>query len=448
MKHSIAKITGKTIFLILALWLTGSDSLTARTFFLATDGDDSATCKTGAEFRTLKRAVACLAPGDTLIIREGVFEGGVEITVSAPEQALVLIQGESLKAVISGSGDKIDAIRIQSSPYVTLDRLTVREAERAGAGVRHSNHVRITNCRFADNGKWGIFTSFADDIHFEGNECYGSRREHGIYHSNSGDRFIIRNNLVHHNRGNGIHLNGDPEIPGGDGVLNQGVVEGNIIYGNGTGGGAAINMTHVHDILVRNNLIYKNYAGGITVYQDAGTFEQGSKRVLIMGNTVYYEPGKGRSGVNVQTTSEKVVIAGNIFVSGGRRGTIEVNSDHLSTIVSDCNILWGVGSDSLIERKDKLLSFEAWRKLSDNGYHSRYADPLFTDIDSGNFEPLPGSPVIDTGMSFDSVKSILDRLEGCQWLLARLDSLPDVDIRNSKRPEGAAPDAGAYEINE
>ena len=125
-----------------------------------------------------------------------------------------------------------------------------------------------------------------------------------------------------------------------------------------------------------------------------------------------------------------------------------MNSDHLNTVISDNNILWGVGSDSLIERKDKLLSFKAWRKLSDNDGHSRYADPLFTDIASGNFEPLPGSPVLDAGMRFDSVKTILEHLEGCQWLLSRLDSLPDVDIRNSKRPEGAASDAGAYEINE
>ena len=448
MKNAIAEITGKTIFVLLVFCLAVSGPLAARTFFLSADGDDSSTCRAGAEFRTLKRAVACLAPGDTLIIREGVFEGGVEITISATEKAPVLIQGESLDAVISGSGDRIDAIRIQSSSYVNLDRLTVKLAGRAGAGVRHSNHVRITNCRFADNGKWGIFTSFADDIHFEGNECCGSKDEHGIYHSNSGDRFVIRGNLVHDNRGNGIHLNGDPEIPGGDGILDQGVVEENVIYGNGTGGGGAINMTHVHDILVRNNLIYKNYAGGITVYQDTGTFEQGSKRVLIMGNTVYYEPGKGRSGVNVQTTSEKVVVVGNIFFSGGRRGTLEVNSDHLSTIVSDCNILWGVGTDSLIERKEKLLSFETWRKLSGNDRRSKYADPFFTDIGSGNFEPLPGSPALDSGMSLDSVKTVLERLEGCNWLLARLDSLPEVDIRNEIRPKGAAADAGAYEIKE
>ena len=448
MRYNIAGYIVKTVFLIVVLCFGSLQPLTARTFFLAKDGDDSATCRAGAEFATFKRAVACLAPGDTLIIREGVFEGGVELTVSATGQAPILIQGESLDAVISGSGDRIDAIRIQSSSYITLDRLTVRQAGRAGAAVRHSNHVRITNCRFADNGKWGIFTSFADDIHFEGNECCGSRREHGIYHSNSGDRFVIRNNLVHDNHGNGIHLNGDPEIPGGDGVLDQGVVEGNIIYGNGTGGGGAINMTHVHDILVRNNLIYKNYAGGITVYQDTGTFEQGSKRVLIMGNTVYYEPGKGRSGVNVQTTSEKVVVVGNIFVSGGRRGTLEVNSEHLSTIVSDCNILWGVGADSLIERKEKLLSFEAWRKLSGNDLHSRHMDPRFIDIDTGNFQPFPGSPAIDAGMKLESVKSILERLEGCDWLLARLVSLPEVDILGSKRPQGAAPDAGAYEIKE
>ncbi|RLB12511.1 MAG: hypothetical protein DRG82_16990, partial [Deltaproteobacteria bacterium] len=286
----------------------------------------------------------------------------------------------------------------------------------------------------------------ADDIRFENNECYGSKKEHGIYHSNSGDRFVIRGNLVHDNRGNGIHLNGDPEIPGGDGVLNWGIVEKNIIYGNGMGGGAAINMTHVHDVLVRNNLIYRNYAGGITVYQDTGTFEQGSKRVVITGNTIYYAPYTGRSGVNVQTTSERVLVAGNIFVSGGSRGNIEVNSDHLKTIVSDYNIFWGVSAQKAIERKDQWLSLEYWRTLSGNDFHSKVVDPQFVDLQGNDFKLADSSPAVDAGMPADSMRVILEHLGGFEWILAQLDSLPEEDIRGHTRPKGKAPDAGAYEM--
>jgi len=435
-----------TTALTLVLQVAGAAPLAARTMYLSTTGDDSAPCAAGSEFSTLARAMDCLTAGDTLIIRNGTCVGGlIADSLIGTAQAPILIRGESLGAVIDSSVNQLDAIRLYRSSYVTIDRITVRRATRAGIGIIHCDHITVTNCLCADNGKWGIFTGFADDVHFEGNECCGSKDEHGIYHSNSGDRFIIRGNLIHNNAACGIHLNGDPEMQPGDGVLNFGIVERNIIYKNGTKGGAGINMTHVHDVIVRNNLIYNNYAGGFTVYQDTGTFEQGSKRVTIWGNTVYFSRNYGRSCVNVATTSEKVVIAGNILVSGGRRGTLEINSDHTSTIVSDYNTLWGVGVDSLIERQDKPVSLTSWRNTYGNDLHSVAADPQFVSIDSANFKPAETSPAIDSGMSLDTLKTHLERLGGFEWILAQLDSLPNDDILTNTRPAGAGPDAGAYE---
>ena len=422
--------------------------LAARTLYLSPEGDDDAPCAAGSVFRTLSRAAGCLASGDTLLVREGTYAGGVYILVKATPEAPILIRGESLSAVVSGSGAELDAIRIQDASYITLDRLTVLKANRAGCAVRFSNHVTITNCNIGDNATWGIFTSFSDDLRFEGNECYGSHEQHGIYHSNSGDRFIIRGNRVHDNSGNGIHLNGDPEMvqPGSDGVLNWGVVERNIIWGNGQSGGAGINMTHVHDILVRNNLIYKNYAAGMTIYQDTGTFEQGSKRVAVLGNTVYFAKGYGRACINIQPTTEKVLVAGNIFVCGdNQRGAIEVESDHLPTIISDRNILWGADSSRIIERKDNLLSIQSWRSLSGNDLHSILADPQFADIPGADYRLRDTSPAVDAAMPLDSVKAVLERLGGFEWILAKLDSLPYEDFLQHRRPAGGGPDIGACE---
>ncbi|MEA2064555.1 MAG: right-handed parallel beta-helix repeat-containing protein [Gemmatimonadota bacterium] len=414
------------------LFLTLSYPLYGRTLYLSTSGDDSAAEGHGVEFRTLKRAVSCLEPGDTLIVKNGTYEGGVKIQIAATAEAPVLIRGKSLGAVISGSGSEIDAIRVQDASHVIIDRLTVREATRAGISIRFSNHIRITRCLCTDNSTWGIFTSFADDIHFERNECCRSKEQHGIYHSKSGDRFVIRGNLVHDNRMNGIHINSNTVIPGA--LIHWGIVEKNIIYGNGKGGGGSINMAHVQDVLVHNNLIYNNYANSITVYQDTGTFEQGSKRVLIMGNTIYFQPGTGRSGINIQTTSEKVVLAGNIFITGGSRGNLQVESDHLKTIVSDYNILWGMDSDRVVERKDRWVSLSAWRTLSGNDLHTRLVDPLFANIDSADFTLDPSSPALDAGMPMDTVRAILERLGDFEWIMDRLASLPDESICGWRNP--------------
>ena len=434
------------LFSILVLCLISSGQITAGTIFLATDGDDSAECAPGTRFATLARAIQCLGAGDTLLIENGVYAGGVVYTVEATAEKPTVIRGESLEAIIDGSPENIDALRIQDCAYVMLENLTIRNAGRAGVAIRFSNHVRTADCLFTNNNTWGLFTSFTDDLTIENCEACSSKVQHGFYHSNSGDRFVIRGNHVHHNNGNGIHLNGDPEIQGGDGVLNEGIVERNVIHHNGASGGAAINMTHVHDIIVRNNLAHNNRAGGVTIYQDTGTFEQGSKRVLVTGNTIYYAPNQGRSGVNIQTTSEKVVVVGNIFVSGGSRGNIQVESQHLQSIFTDYNLYWGVAESAIMERGDVNFSLSKWRTDTGNDAHSLNADPQFGDIEAFDFVPASGSPAVDAAAPLDTVRAMVARIEDAEWLLGRLDSIVQEDIEQHARPSGKAPDIGAYEI--
>jgi hypothetical protein len=89
--------------------------------------------------------------------------------------------------------------------------------------------------------------------------------EHGIYVSNSGDRPVVRGNRLHDNAGAGVQLNADLSA-GGDGIITDALIENNVIYGNGSAGGAAINLDGVQDSVVRNNLLYDNHATGIVNY--------------------------------------------------------------------------------------------------------------------------------------------------------------------------------------
>ena len=433
------------LLVLIFLSLAGPYPLYSRTIYLAPDGDDNVPVEHGATFRTLAGVIRHLWGGDTLIIKRGTYQGGVFIRRGCKPEAPLVIKAEGPYAVIKGSGNQRDAVSLNDCYNVILDGLNVTGAKRAGILLGHSKFITVRNCTSFSNGKWGIFTDHASDFILESNECYGSADEHGIYHSNSGDNFVIRNNILHHNYGCGIHVNGDPEY-GGDGVISYGIIEGNICYKNGRPkGGAGINMTHVQDVIVRNNLLYHNYAGGITFYQDTGTFEQGSKRALITGNTVVYSPGEGRSGVNIMTTSEKVLICGNIFVSGGSRGTIEVNSDHRESIVSDRNIHWGVDPDKIVELKGETVSLKSWQSLTGNDLHSAVADPLFIDPVRGNFQHAGSSKAVDSGLEMKEIRKILERLGGFDWVLSRLDDLPDEDILGRRRPAGRGPDAGAYE---
>ena len=49
-------------------------------------------------------------------------------------------------------------------------------------------------------------------------------------------------------------------------IISFALVERNIIYENGVGGGSGINCDGVSDSIFRNNLLYNNHASGISLY--------------------------------------------------------------------------------------------------------------------------------------------------------------------------------------
>ena len=118
-----------------------------------------------------------------------------------------------------------DGINLEGADYVTIEGFTVNGMPRTGIRSVLNHHVIIRNNRLDKNSKWGILTGFSDDLLIENNVATRSQVEHGIYVSNSGDRPIIRNNMIWGNRANGIHMNGDASL-GGDGIISGALVEG------------------------------------------------------------------------------------------------------------------------------------------------------------------------------------------------------------------------------
>jgi hypothetical protein len=296
----------------------------------------------------------------------------------------------------------------------------VNDRTRAGVRAVTASFVTVRNCSLGHNGRWGILTGFVDDFLAENNEAHHSVAEHGIYVSNSCDRPIVRNNRVHDNHANGLHFNGDAELGGGDGLIESALVEGNVIWGNGTGGGSGINMDGGVNGVIRNNLLYDNHSSGISLYRiDAAAGASGN---LIVNNTIV-NAADGRWCININEGSTGNTVRNNILWNlHPSRGVIVIDDSSRPGFVSDYNSLM----DRMSPDGDAtILDLAVWQAL---GYdaHSFVAMPAQHFLVPGSdFHLLPQSPAVDAGT---------------------VTGAPPVDLEGNPRPVGAGVDMGAYEL--
>jgi hypothetical protein len=263
-------------------------------------------------------------------------------------------------------------------------------------------------------------TGFVDDLLIEGNWTSGSVIEHGIYVSNSGDRPIIRRNVVWNNSRNGIHMNGDAEQDG-DGIISEAVVEANTIYSNGADGGSGINCDGVQDSLIVNNLIYDTHASGISLYRiDGGGPSSGN---LVINNTVVVA-SNGRWALNIQDDSADNEVFNNIFFNlHPSRGAISLcGAGCAAGFVSDYNVTL----DRFTADDSTVLTVADWQAQTGQDAHSivHEANAVFVDMANNDYRVSEASAARDVGTSLNA---------------------PVVDHDGNARPSGGAVDIGAFE---
>ncbi len=393
-------------------------------FYVSTNGSDSNDGSQGTPWGTIQYALDQLEPGHTLTIMPGSYDETLYMNRSGTAAMKIHIKGQSYDTtLLDGSNADRDLFFVEGADYIEISDLTITHAPRAALRLSNSNNVEIRNCLIADNGTWGIFTDFSDDTTISNCDVFGSGEEHGIYISNSSDRATIRNSLVHHNHASGIQINADPSM-GGDGISSDCLIENNLIYENGWGGGAAINLASVRDSTVWNNIVVYNYAGGIAGWDDGQGRSWGCKDLTIIHNTIYFRPMEGRWALSLKNGSTGAAVYNNIL-AGGARGGFEFNTNVLSGLEIDYNIYYRFNSlfVVLIEGVDEF-SMVRWQSMThDSNSFMDNPQDLFIDAGGGNFH--------------------LDGLSGA--IDAGIDVGLDHDFEGDVRPQGAGPDIGADE---
>lgn len=403
------------------------------TYYVATTGDDANPGTAAQPWQTIQHAADQVAAGDTVIIQPGTYAGGITHTTPGIEgRPITYRAAASGQAVIDGSGSERDAFLISEASWVVVDGLRIQDATRAAVRVSLSNHVTVRNIIAANNGTWGIFTDYSDDLLIENNETYGSQAEHGIYVSNSGDRPVIRNNRVHDNAASGIQINADPAMlwpelgTTGDGITDGAVVENNVVWGNGALGGAAINLASVRNSVFRNNLLYDNLAGGIAGWDDGNGDAWGTRDNTFVYNTIAFEDGAGRTAINLQNGSTGNTVRNNILAGGGSLA-IRFDASSLAGLDSDYNLLYsfdGHPNVAVDEDTSAFYTLAAWQTLTGGDEHSLAADPSFVDRAGDDYHLAAGSPARNSGDPAIVVS-------------------PDLD--GFTRPQEAMPEMGAFE---
>lgn len=401
-------------------WSTNAQ---AALYEVSPTGNDANPGTMALPWKTLQKAADSVVAGDKVWVNTGTY-AGFRMRTSGTATARITFQSKTKNgAKINAPGPKADPdlISVLSASYITIDGFEVTGAPRAGIGVRSwftddgsdtRNNI-VQNCYCHDNGlpsggaHDGIFTGFALNFTAQDNVC-DHNGEHGIYISNSADNPVLRRNVCSNNRACGIQLNADLNTGNGaqDGLISGWVVERNIIFGNGTAGGAGINLDGDINGICRNNLIYNNLASGIALYAIDGA--KASRNNLIVNNTIY-NPNSTRAALYLDNGANNNVVFNNILLSGKGidAGTV-IGFSHDYNVVS---------------------SFVGATKAAHETVVSLVnAASLFANLAGANFHLSPTSAARESGTATFNSKSA-----------------PPNDLEGQVRPAGVAFDRGCYE---
>lgn len=224
-----------------ALLLAGVFTAHGATYHVAPNGNDAASGLAGAPWRTLIKAAATAAAGDTVLIGNGVYTGAVTFTRSGTAAAPIVFQNEPGETpIIDGTGAGVNKLlHLSGVAYVKLMGLTARNAPGDGVfigGAAH--HIDLRNLEVFNSGSSGVWIQTTGTtptfITVKGSRLHDNAKGGVTVWLSPGGYILIEGNRVYNNVGTG-NFDGI-QVGGGDGSSHHVVVRGNVAYGNGQSG--------------------------------------------------------------------------------------------------------------------------------------------------------------------------------------------------------------------
>ena len=298
-------------------------------------------------WRTIQYAVNQARPGDSIVVRSGVYYERVRIFRRGQRGNEI-----ELRTEVQEGARVIGGISAVGQAFISINGFDIsnfsRTGETKGISFVRCHHVTVRNCRVRDCWGGGIGFDQSDWILCQwnivhGNAFFNPAQHSGIsvfqpqYRSSDSRRFgiVIQNNTSFNNRnlvnnadfgrptdGNGIvvddFFNGQQ---GGNGVAydRQTLIENNLCFDNG---GQGIHCFRSQNIRIRNNTCSNNlssfdFGGEVSVSE--------SRRVYVYNNIFVSSPGKFAA---FQFDSTNISFFFNLF--DGPTRSVEFNGSNIS----------------------------------------------------------------------------------------------------------------------
>jgi parallel beta-helix repeat protein len=347
-------------------------SADAATYFVATNGNDSAAGSLAAPFRTLTHAAGIVRAGDVVNVRGGVYKETVQISAHGSADARIVIRSNPGETAIfdgAGTGRSANVLTLANASYVDLSGFEVRNAGQIGICSWGSNNVRILGNTVHDSFRNGIYVGWdvmgvSFDNVVDGNTVFHNVQENanrafpnggwatGVS-MNDTDRGRVTNNRIYENDGEGVVtiLSKNTVIEGNEISDNFSVgvyvdnsrfvkVNANLIYSTGNtryyrlgypaSGMATANELYDHalpssDNSFTNNIVVHSRWGFFYGAYDAGG---GLKNATIANNT-FYQAASTMIWIEKDAHANNV-FENNIFYQVGGQGMLDVNGGGVS----------------------------------------------------------------------------------------------------------------------
>jgi hypothetical protein len=420
----------------------------AATYYVATTGSDAGPGTLAAPWRTIQKAADTVAAGDTVLIRSGTYAErvvlvasgtpGAEITFAAYPGEVPIIDGTGVAMPDALSG----LLDIEGIGHVRVRGLRIQNAgpyrENAGILLDTAHHVVLEHNSTYDTASSGIGVWNSDNVTIDGNDvalaCNDGQQE-AITIGNT-SAYEVKNNVVH---------DGGPGTWGGEGICvkdgsRSGRVFGNHVFRlNRLGIYVDAEYRHTYDADVYGNLVHDT-TDGIVLGAEAGALLE---NVRVHDNVVYATRYRGLlildAGLPVAHPMKDLWLVNNTLrengTSGWGGGIAVDNPDATGVVVlnniasqnTSFQVLVGLTMPPTAVTVDHNLidGFRGDPEGETRGTNYVEGDPLFAGAAGRDLHLLPGSPAIDAG----APTAVSTR-----------------DYEGVPRPQGAAPDTGAFEF--